>query len=396
MKQILPTLILTLGALLVMAHRLPAAETGAKPLKIFVMAGQSNMQGQARVRTIERLPLTEDGKQMYQDMAVKDGVPAVVKDVYGVYFTAGDMKKGSARPLEVQKGPFRPGYGADVTGDTTFGPDYTFGIYMQQHVQGPILIIKTAWGGRNLLQQFRPPSAGAFEKEKDGHGNPTGYYYQMTVKHVKDVLADPGQYHPGYDKKAGYEIAGFVWFQGFNDVIDSYYQNNKVEGKILYSQYSDLMAAFIRDMRKDLEAPAMPFVIGAMGIDGPIEDTKNNQYWFRQAQLAPADLPEFKGNVAGVRTEHCWDMEWQRISDKLTDAVQKKLLASDPQLKGRALSTAVNKALKPMAPEMLTPEELKLFQLGTSNAAYHYMGSAYTYGKIGQAFAEAMITLLKK
>jgi hypothetical protein len=35
------------------------------------MAGQSNMQGQAQVRTIERLSLTEDSKPMYQDMKVK-------------------------------------------------------------------------------------------------------------------------------------------------------------------------------------------------------------------------------------------------------------------------------------------------------------------------------------
>ncbi|MDD1750673.1 MAG: sialate O-acetylesterase, partial [Methanothrix sp.] len=302
----------------------------------------------------------------------------------------------SERPLSVQKGPFKPGYGGELTEGTTFGPDYTFGIYMQKHVKGPILIIKTAWGGRNLLQQFRPPSAGAFEKDKDGHGNPTGYYYNLTVKLVKEVLADPGTYHPGYDKKAGYEIAGFVWFQGFNDLIDGYYKDHKVEGKILYSQYSDLMAAFIRDIRKDLEAPAMPFVIGAMGIDGPIEDTKNSQYWLRQAQLAPADLPEFKGNVAGVRTDNCWDMEWQRISNKLTDAAQKKIVASDPQLKGRALSNAVSKGLKTMASEVLTPEELKLYQVGQSNEAFHYMGSAYTYGKIGKAFAEAMIKMEKK
>jgi alpha-galactosidase len=394
MKRLLQAL--ALGVAVAISHGLSAAAAETKPLKIYVLAGQSNMQGMAKVRTIERLNMTEDSKQLYQDMEMKDGLPSAVKDTYGVYFTGGDMTKGVENPLSVRKGPFRPGYGAEVTENTTFGADHAFGIYMQKHVQGPILIIKTAWGGRNLLQQFRSPSAGPFESDKDRHGNPTGYYYQSMVKHVKTVLADPGQYHPAYNKEAGYEIAGFVWFQGFNDVIDSYYQGHMVEGKPLYFQYSDLLAAFIRDVRKDLNAPAMPFVIGAMGINGPIEDQKNPAYWFRKAQLAPADLPEFKGNVAGVRTEHYWDMEWQKIYNKLMEEVKKKILASDPKKGGQALNREMDKQRKEMAPGILTPEELKFYLAATSNAPFHYMGSAYTYSKIGKAFAEAMIAMEKK
>lgn len=178
----------------------------AKPLKVFIMAGQSNMQGKAKVSTIERLTLTEDGKQLYQDMAVKNGLPSAVKDAYGVYFGAGEL------PVQ---GPLQPGYGATMSPGTTFGPDYTFSIYMQKHLNEPFLIIKTAWGGKDLVQQFRPPSGGPLEKEKDKHGNPTGHFYNLVIKHVNEVLADPGKYHPAYNKADGYEIAGFVWFQGF-------------------------------------------------------------------------------------------------------------------------------------------------------------------------------------
>ena len=141
----------------------PVVQAAARPLKVYILAGQSNMQGQARVRTIERLNMTDDSKQMYQDMKVKDGLPSAVKDVYGVYFTAGDMKKGRARDLSVQKGPLKPGYEGEMTENTSFGPDYTFAIYMQKHLKEPILLIKTAWGGRDLLQQFRPPSAGKYQ-----------------------------------------------------------------------------------------------------------------------------------------------------------------------------------------------------------------------------------------
>jgi hypothetical protein len=48
-----------------------------------------------------------------------------------------------------------------------------------------------------------------------------------------------------------------------------------------------------------------------------------------------------------------------------------------------------------MASKVLTPEEAKFLSVATSNAGYHYMGSAYTYGRIGKAFADAMIELSK-
>lgn len=54
---------LTTRGILLAAAILAAMNTAAfaaKPLKIFIMAGQSNMQGKAQVRTIERLKLTED------------------------------------------------------------------------------------------------------------------------------------------------------------------------------------------------------------------------------------------------------------------------------------------------------------------------------------------------
>ena len=88
-------------------------------------------------------------------------------------------------------------------------------------------------------------------------------------------------------------------------------------------------------------------------------------------------------------------MELQKIHDKLNEAVRKKALADDPELekKPAALRNAVGRLKKTMPPEVLTPEELNFMKVGQSNADYHYMGSAYTYGKIGKAFAEALIEM---
>ena len=370
------------------------AAFAAKPLKVFILAGQSNMQGKAQVRTIARLNMTEDSKQMYRDMMVKDGLPSAVKDVYGVSFSGGDMSKGEERAIEEQAGLLQPGFGGELTETTTFGPEYTFAIYMKKHLNEPFLIIKTAWGGRNLLQQFRPPSAGKYEKDKDNHGNPTGQYYHLIVKRVSEVLANPGKYHPAYDKAAGCEIAGFAWFQGFNDLVGDYPGGKQNKD---YSEYSRLMACFIRDIRKDLKVPQMPFVIGVMGIGGV-----GQQASFRTAQEAPAALPDFKGNVAAVRTEPYWDPEFVRIEKKLDDACRKEALARDPKLAESAkkkpwlLDKAAGKLKKEMAPKVLPPEEQNFIKVGTSSAGYHYMGSAYMYGNIGKAFADAMHQLSTK
>ena len=38
-------------------------------------------------------------------------------------------------------------------------------------------------------------------------------------------------------------------------------------------------------------------------------------------------------------------------------------------------------------------EELKVLELGVSNAAYHYLGSSKILGQIGKAFADALAAM---
>ena len=97
----------------------------------------------------------------------------------------------------------------------------------------------------------------------------TGHYYRLMIAHVKKVLADIGEVYPGYDPVQGYELAGFVWFQGWNDMVDrgTYPNRDKPGG---YGAYSRVLAHFIRDVRRDLAAPELPFVIGVLGVGGPV------------------------------------------------------------------------------------------------------------------------------
>jgi alpha-galactosidase len=399
--------VLAIGLLPLCAVEDTPIKKASKPLKIYVLAGQSNMQGKAKVRTIERLNLTEDSKLLYKDMMGADGNPATVKDVYGVYFTAG--RNGP----EVHMGPLNPTYGGEPDPERNFGPEYTFGIYLQQHLNEPFLIIKTAWGGKDLVRQFRSPSAGelplseakvekfkaegTYEAELAKHKESTGEYYRMMINNVQEVLKDPGKYHPAYNQDVGYEIAGFVWFQGWNDLVNGFYKDSGEPMEKMYEPYSGLMAKFIHDVRKDFNTPAMPFVIGVLGVEGP-KNADEKMYWFRKAQAAPAEMSEFKSNVKAVLTENYWDMEALRLSAKVEAAAWEKVKTDNPDIvsKPRAAEGLKAKYFKELLPTVLTPDELKLKTTGESNAGYHYNGSAYILGNIGKAFAEAMIELSNK
>ena len=135
------------------------------------------------------------------------------------------------------------------------------------------------------------------------------------IAHTKKVLKDVKRVVPDYDEKQGYELAGFVWFQGFNDLVDGgVYPNQGEAGG--YDLYADLLVHFIRDFRKDLSAPKLPFVIGVIGIDGLKGDTMGAMKHFREAQRKPTTLDEFEGNVVAVETAPFWDDDLQSFADR--------------------------------------------------------------------------------
>jgi len=118
------------------------------------------------------------------------------------------------------------------------------------------------------------------------------------MAHVKNVLCDVKRVYPDYDPAQGYELKGFVWLQGFNDMVDGHVY--PTDGKPdQYNLYSELLTHFIRAMRKDLASPKLPFVIGVMGVGG-LKYESEGMVAFRQAMAAPTAMPEFKGNVVAV------------------------------------------------------------------------------------------------
>ncbi len=395
-------------ALLWSASLSPAVVFSAadQPLQVFILAGQSNMQGHAHVRTFPHIGMDPATAPLLAEMQNADGTPKVCDRVWISSLGSADRE---------QFGRLTTGYGA-AAGGPKIGPEFTFGIRMKQHVQGPILIIKTAWGGKSLNTDFRSPSAGPYvfdEKQrqqfqKQGKDIPaiqaekdqaTGQSYRLMIEHVKSVLADIKRVYPDYDPAQGYELAGFVWFQGWNDMVDSgTYPNRDQPGG--YDAYTDAMVHFIRDVRKDLQAPKLPFVIGVLGVGGPVEEYGPDQQRyeathrnFRLAMAAPAQLPEFQGNVAAVLTEKCWDQELTKLrAQENVIRQQVKKLVSD----GKIESAEERATFEKLRTEQLSDRDRQILDTGISNAEFHYLGSAKILGRIGIEFAEAIAALRKQ
>ena len=375
----------------------------ADPLRVFILAGQSNMQGHAQVRTFEHIGLDPATKPLLADMQNADGSPRILERVWISSIGCADTE---------QTGRLTTGFGASQNGPK-IGPEYTFGITMEKLVDGPILLIKTSWGGKSLNTDFRSPSAGpyvfnetqlaSFQKQKKDIAAikadkemATGVSYRLMIEHVKYVLSDIKRVVPSYDASQGYELSGFVWFQGWNDMVDaSTYPNRDMPGG--YDAYSDAMAHFIRDVRKDLKVPKLPFVIGVLGVGGPTSEYGPDQLRykathdnFRAAMAAPSKLPEFQGNVTAVMAEKYWDRELSDAKAKENEINQKaKKLAKESQLN----PTEERALQEKMRTEGMTHRERLVLEKGISNLEFHYLGSAKILGGIGKGLAEAMAEL---
>lgn len=407
----------TLFHLITLCLLLPLTATAqSKKLKVFILAGQSNMEGHARIETFDYIGDDPATAPLLKQMRAPDGTPAVADHTWISYLTGHYEGKANGEGT----GKLTTGYGARGSSPTKdggkIGPEFMFGLTMDAAIKEPVLITKTAWGGRSLSTEFRPPSAGPYkfndaqieqmkkqgkdiEAEKAKKAEESGRFYKFMTDHVKSVLADPKRVCPDYDAAVGYEIAGFVWFQGFNDLVNGGTYPNIGDTKVRdYSLYSKWMADFIRDVRKDLTAPKMPFVIGVLGVDGL--NAKEGTIAFRKAMAAPAELPEFKGNVTAVETAPFWSDELDAIDKKNAKVKQMAYLLrmkdKNSANKDGTLDEAQQKeALKKFENELISPAEATMWKRGASNAGYHYMGCAKTFALMGKAFAEANLNMMK-
>ena len=377
------------------------AEPAKKKLQIFILAGQSNMVGHSYYITIPTLLTAKEPEvRKLANLVFKKDAKisrAVIEDLIATRMKRDELSKGlrkkeikaaahEAAQAEIKKlqaqvddkmqnikdtfvvskqvyitsiadgnkgsGPLTVGYGGNRD---KIGPEFGFGLSMAQKLDAPILIIKTSWGGKSLNYNFRPPSAGPYElNEKEKAGDKAAEIkknaslnWRMMNEAVHNVLKDLKKHHPAYDAAVGYDVAGFVWFQGFNDQFSDEFRNN----------YRDNMIHFVKDVRKEYKTANMPFVIGVLGTNMTKEGVDKNAVSVAQREAAAA--PEFKGKVASVESYKVYDLEARKVYDS-----------------GWAKHFAE-------------------WCVVGSDRPYHYLGSGKFFVRLGDAFANAMIGLIE-
>ena len=292
---------------------------------------------------------------------------------------------------EKKSGPLTVGWGSQ---NHEIGPELMFGTVMGEKYDEQVLLIKTAWGGKDVFCDFRSPAAGSLtedevlllEREQSENNNrEIGYYYRKLVSEIKEQLMNIDNLVPDYQGD-DYEISGMAWFQGWNDFCQWHIEiDQKKVGAGIIENYPKNLSAMFRDLRQDLNVPNMPIVIGEMGIGGydialKAKDKENHQAQavmnFRQAQQAVAEDKTLR-NVTFVPTAGFWDtrlQELRQISDAYWNEKQKKGISDTTE-------------------NHLPTKELNDEYLDRGGHWYcHYNGSATNYSLVGYALANALIT----
>jgi hypothetical protein len=220
----------TLGLLLLGNLAARAADEN-KPLKVFILAGQSNMEGQAVVDLDGKN--YNDGKGtlkfLFNDPEKQKMVKHLKDDSNGWKVRNDVWVRYQREKSPLLAGPLGVGFSV-YGGNHHFGPELQFGHIVGDALSNQVLLIKTAWGGKSLYKDFRPPSS----------GGEVGVYYKKMIEDVQTSLGNLKTDFPAYDGK-GYEIAGFVWYHGWNDGVDP---------KNAVPEYEKNLANLIRDVRK--------------------------------------------------------------------------------------------------------------------------------------------------
>ncbi|BCX46925.1 hypothetical protein HAHE_08330 [Haloferula helveola] len=305
-----------------------------KPVKVYIMSGQSNMVGIGYIDGNE--PGSMESVLMRENKfpnMVDGGAYTQRNDVYyrGVVTAIGD-------------GPLKVG----VQGNR-IGPEQGFGHVMGYYHDEPVLIIKSSQGNRGLAWDFMPPGSPSytvdgityagygdqdkqwdeiepidtppgpydptseggwyagkqyddcFLDEADWHPSGSGF---SSITNVADVLADFATHYPDWAAQ-GYEIAGFVWWQGHWDGGEQ----GTGTASLYATRYEQNLVNLINALRTEFNSPNAPFVVATVGFGGGTWDPGSSGDTIFNAQMAvgnPTLYPGFAGTVASVDTTGYW------------------------------------------------------------------------------------------
>jgi hypothetical protein len=316
----------------------------SKPVKVYILMGQSNMLEMGKVAGDKEGTLEHavNSGGLYPYLVDEAGNWTVRQDVRNVAV----MGSGGPEKNRVRKNDWLQVAGGKI------GVEIGIGHHMGELHTEPVLILKSAIGNRSLGWDLLPPGSPSYEftDPKDGKtyvyagygqsplrwekgtepepiGWKAGLQYDGDIARAKQVLSELDKYYPGAKQ---YEVAGFFWWQGDKDRYNAGHSQ----------KYEQNLVNLIKQLRKEFNAPHAKFVCATLGQTDK-DNAKGTEKDILEAQLAvsdPSKHPEFQGDVATVYTH--------------------------PLSKG-----------------------------GASNG--HYGGNAETYMNVGEAMGRAMVKLMK-
>ena len=232
-------------------------------VRVFVLAGQSNMEG---FGTIED-PEDDPGSLVDVIQNDEEGTWSVI-GTPGNWNTFEGVSLYFANDGDTIRSHVTVGQGNNPN---LIGTELMFAHQLDNYYDDPVLIIKTAWGGKSLAVDFRPPSA----------GGTTGPFYNSMIQTVKDVTQNLGDEFPNLGI-TDFELSGFAWFQGWNDGASDDFLN----------AYESNLYHLINDVRFDLGVPLLPAVIASSGHGG---FELSNDGWVRSMQTVVSVAQEIVG-----------------------------------------------------------------------------------------------------
>ncbi len=187
-----------------------AASAADKPVKIYILSGQSNMN------------------TMHSDIELlQKNYPDVAFPPKNVWFVEEAYRGGIPR------------------GGNKWGVETPFGLDLTKEIKEPVLLFKSNLGGTTLTKDWLPPST------VKRTGGEVGYLYKRMIRRFHNMIENLETICPPV-KEQGYEIAGFVWFQGESDACS--------RDPEVWNDYGQKLKELIADVRRDVGVPNVPFL----------------------------------------------------------------------------------------------------------------------------------------
>ena len=217
--------------------RSQSKNVSSKKTKVFLLAGQSNMDGRAKASGLsekDKLRLQKAQRNVTLFYNFSEGKP----------LDSTKVAKHTAKK-----------FGADYL----FGPELFFGIEIsEKYPDLEIVLIKRSRGGMSLYGAWNPDWT--LEKATEIKEQNQPKLYSEFVAYAKQTLSTL--------PKDSYQLCGMLWVQGESD-------SGKKGGLKPRETYETNLAKLIKHVRADFDAPQLPFLIFQVGHGKVVQAMKN-------------------------------------------------------------------------------------------------------------------------